>query len=66
MEETNHIEKAIKYLQSLKRQGAFVESINIDYGYRIAEPFDKNYCEFVETKVSDGSFLITIQGKETK
>ena len=66
MKETNHIEKAIEYLQSLKEQNAVVDKIEIDYGWRYATPEDKNYCEWAETKVPDGSFFMRIHGKALK
>jgi hypothetical protein len=66
MSEINHIEKAIEYLQSLKEQNAVVEKIEIDYGIRSATPMDKNYCEWAETKVHDGSFFIRIHGTNLK
>jgi len=66
MDKTNHIEKAIEYLQSLKEQNAIIDKIEIDYGFRYATPLDKNYCEWVETKVPDGSFFIRIHGYTEK
>jgi len=62
MEEINHIEKAIEYLQSLKEQKAVIDKIEINYGYRDATPMDENYQEWARTQVPDGSFYMQIFG----
>ena len=66
MSETNNIDKAIEYLQSLKKRDAIVDEMVIEYGVRIATPADKNYCEFASFEVHDGTFVITIQGSNLK
>ena len=63
MNEINHIEKAIEYLQSLKEQNAVVDKIEINYGWRYKEPFDEGYCDWMESKTPDGSFYMQIHGK---
>ena len=64
MEEINHIEKAIEYLQDLKNSNAKIDRIEINYGFREAIPTDKNYCEWARTQVPDGSFYMQIYGRE--
>jgi len=66
MNEINHIEKAIEYLQSLKEQNAVVDKIEINYGWRYKEPFDEGYCDWMESKTPDGSFYMQIHGKAIK
>ena len=66
MKEINHIEKAIEYLQNLKKQKAVIERIEINYGFRDATPMDVNYCEWARTQVPDGSFYMQIFGVAPK
>lgn len=64
MNEISHIEKAIEYLQSLKKQNAVVDKIEIEYGWRYATPEDTTYCERAKTRVPDGSFVMRVYGEK--
>jgi len=66
MNETCQIDEVIRYLQYLKKDNAVLTEIKIDFGYRYAIPGEEKYCEYADTKILDGSFLMTIKGKSNK